>query len=183
MLACVLLAAGCGFLPYDERPAAGYQHGSGAPLVVAVVDETGDPQWSAIIAQAVGAYTAATPQLRFVSEPGGAHIVVTVRTYVDRAPPALPGYVFPAGAGGFAAVYDVEGRACNYPPTELRRNCSGEIARAGIYVSRELPPGPDLPARRLRLMLHELGHAMGLTRHTPTLDIATLAARYGWDAR
>ena len=29
-------------------------------------------------------------------------------------------------------------------------------------------------------MLHELGHAFGLTRHSPDLDILDLAQRYGW---
>jgi hypothetical protein len=29
-------------------------------------------------------------------------------------------------------------------------------------------------------MLHELGHALGLTRHSPDLNIEQLAQRYGW---
>ena len=58
--------------------------------------------------------------------------------------------------------------------------CSGEIARAEIYLNDIIPPGADIEARRLRLILHELGHALGLTRHSPDMGIAQLAQRYGW---
>jgi hypothetical protein len=99
---------------------------------------------------------------------------------VDADPPELQGYRFQPGVGGFAAVYDADGKACNFPPSPLPVNCSGEIARADIYLNDAIPEGPDIDARRLRLVLHELGHAMGLTRHSPALGIEMLAARYGW---
>ena len=144
-----------------------------------VVDETGG-SWDYAIQSAIGSYAQAAPMLSFQQDADGANIVATLRLYTDSAPPVMPGYTFQPGVGGFAAVYDTEGRACNYPPSTLPLNCSGEIARADIYLNAELPPGADLDARRTRLVLHELGHAMGLTRHSPDLGVAQLAQRYGW---
>jgi hypothetical protein len=92
----------------------------------------------------------------------------------------LKGYLFPAGAGGFAAVYDVNGVACNFPPSPVPVGCTGEIATADVYLNDIIPPGADIEARRERLVLHEIGHALGLTRHSPDLGIAQLAQRYGW---
>ena len=93
---------------------------------------------------------------------------MTFHRYNDRQPPELRGYIFPFGAGGFATVYDADGLACNYPPSTLPVNCSGEIAQADIYLNDIIPDGPDIDARRNRLILHEMGHAMGLERHAPT---------------
>jgi hypothetical protein len=175
-----LLTSGCGAIPFLERPARGYPYGSQEPLRVALLDATGSEAWAEVIAEAAGTYAKAAPRLRFVREPETAHIVMTVRTYSDDAPPQLDGYLFPANAGGFAAIYDADGVACNYPPSALPLTCSGEIARADLYVNVALPPGADLPARQLRLLLHEMGHGLGLTRHSPDLDVAALARRYGW---
>jgi hypothetical protein len=172
--------AACGSIPYTDSPASGYVHQSGAPLLVAVIDETGGTDWSPSVEEAIALYSGATPYLRFQREATGAHIVVTVRRYSDAQPPELPGYRFQAGVGGFAAVYDADGIACNFPPSTLPVNCSGEIARAEIYLNDIIPPGDDIEARRLRLVLHEMGHAMGLTRHSPDLGMAQLAQRYGW---
>jgi hypothetical protein len=58
--------------------------------------------------------------------------------------------------------------------------CSGEIARADVYMQAELRPGDDIDERRVRLLLHEFGHAMGLTRHSSALGEDQLAQRYGW---
>jgi hypothetical protein len=172
--------AACGSIPYTNAPAAGYVYQSGMPLRVAVIDETGGNDWSPSIEAAVATYGDAAPYLRFQRETDGANIVVTVRRYSDAQPPVLTGYRFQAGVGGFAAVYDADGVACNFPPSTLPVNCSGEIARAEIYLNDIIPPGDDIEARRLRLVLHEMGHAMGLTRHSPDLGIAQLAQRYGW---
>jgi hypothetical protein len=60
-------------------------------------------------------------------------------------------------------------------------NCDGEIATVDVYLNDIIPPGPEIEARRERLMLHEMGHGLGLVRHSPSLGIAQLAARYGWD--
>lgn len=177
-----LLALGaisCGVIPFEARPAAGYAYGSAAPLRVAVIDEAA-PGWTQAVEAAVASYGAATPYLAFQRTPEGANIVIRVRGYDDASPPALQGYLFPAGVGGFAAVYDVAGAACNYPPATAPLNCTGEIAKADVYLNDGIPPGADIEARRERLLLHELGHAMGLTRHAPDLDIALLAQRYGW---
>ncbi len=174
--------AACGVIPFRERPAAGYVYGSGAALRVAIIDETAGTDWTPAIERAVAAYAGATPYLQFQGLPDGANIIVRVRRYADGAPPALAGYVFPAGIGGFAAVYDTEGKACNFPPSPLPLNCSGEIAAVNIYLNDLIPPGWDIDVRRTQLVLHELGHAMGLTRHSPDLDIAQLAQRYGWGA-
>lgn len=179
-LALLALAAiSCGVLPFERQPAAGYVYGSGAPLRLAVIDEAA-PEWTQTIESAVATYDAATPYLAFQGTPEGANIVITVRDYSDASPPPLQGYLFPAGVGGFAAVYDVNGAACNYPPATAPRNCSGEIATADVYLNDGIPPGSDIDARRERLLLHEFGHALGLTRHAPDLDIALLAQRYGW---
>jgi hypothetical protein len=178
-LALTLTAAACGVLPYVERPAAGYAYGSGEPLRVAVVDETGGDDWAPAIARTQARYQGATPYLAFQST-GDPNIIVTVRRYSDVAPPSLEGYAFQPGVGGFAAVYDAAGRACNFPPSPLPLNCSGEIARAEIYVNDIIPAGADIEERRERLVLHELGHALGLTRHSPDLGIGQLAQRYGW---
>lgn len=181
LCAGALAAQGCGTLPFAERPAAGYVYGSDARLRVAVVDETGgDGAWSSAIERASWRYAVTASRLDFGATPTSAHIVVRVRRYDDRQPPLLAGYTFQPDVGGFAAVYDAEGRACNFPPSPLPRNCSGEIARADIYVNDAIPPGRDIEARRERLILHELGHAMGLTRHSADLDIDALARRYGW---
>ena len=170
----------CGLIGYGERPASGYVYGSGAPLRVAVIDATGGDDWSPAVDAAIERYAAAVPQLAFQRAPGGANIVITVHRYDDAHPPPLPGYIFPLGAGGFASVYDADGTACNFPPSTLPLHCSGEIGSAEVYLNDIIPPGADIEARRERLVLHEMGHALGLTRHTPDTDAATLAARYGW---
>lgn len=181
VMSCLVAFAGfaCGALPFTTAPAASYTYGSQAPLRVAVADEAGS-DWSASIDAAVGRYGAATSMLDFTSAAETANIVITIRSYTDDAPPTLPGYTFQPGVGGFAAVYDVDGRACNYPPSPLPLGCTGQIARADIYVSNALPQGADLAARRERLLVHELGHALGLTRHSPDLGIGQLEQRYGW---
>lgn len=182
LLAALALAAtaiACGAIPFEERPAAGYTYGSGQPLTVAIVDEAGG-DWSAAIDHALRSYASATPHLRFERNAQAANITVTFRGYIESVPPELQGYSFPQGAGGFAAVYDARGIACNYPPSTLPLSCSGEIATAIVYLNDELPPGSDIDTRRDRLVLHELGHALGLTRHNPDLDIAALSLRYGW---
>jgi hypothetical protein len=180
LFALAAFATSCGALRFDRQPAAGYDYASAAPLRVAVIDETGGNDWTPALHAALDAYAAATPYLAFQSRPDGANIVVHVRRYDDQHPPELKGYVFPIGAGGFATVYDSDGLACNYPPSTLPLNCSGEIAEATIYLNDIIPDGVDIEARRQRLILHELGHAMGLTRHSPDLDITDLAERYGW---
>jgi hypothetical protein len=106
--------------------------------------------------------------------------VITVRSYTDASPPDLRGYDFPMGAGGFATIYDAEGKACNYPPSPLPLNCSGEITTTEIWLNQGIPAGGDIESRRVRLITHELGHALGLTRHSPDMDIGSLAQRYGW---
>jgi hypothetical protein len=145
-----------------------------------VIDETGGGEWSPAVERATATYDAASAYLAFQRGAEGAHIVVTVRRYDDGAPPQLSGYAVQGGVGGFAAVYDRNGLACNFPPSTLPLNCSGEIARAEIYLNDIIPPGADIKARRDRLILHELGHALGLTRHSPDLGLALLARRYGW---
>jgi hypothetical protein len=174
-----VVVAGCGALPFNQRPAAHYDHSSGQPLRVAIIDEAGMP-WTNALQQALQKYSGATPYLRFQADVPQANIIITVKRYTDGNAPRLDGYDFPQGAGGFATVYDVNGAACNYPPSPLPLNCSGEIATAQIWLNDGIPPGSDIEARRVRLILHELGHAMGLTRHSPDLDIKQLAARYGW---
>jgi hypothetical protein len=181
MLVCIAaLAIACGAIGFDERPARAYVYGSNEPLRIAVIDETGGGDWSPAIRHAVEQYGAATPLLAFVSDPATAHIVVHVRRYSDGAPPRLDGYLFQAGVGGFAAVYDASGLACNFPPAAVPLGCSGEIARAEVYLNDIIPLGADIDTRRRRLVLHELGHALGLTRHSPDLEIGQLAQRYGW---
>jgi hypothetical protein len=170
----------CGGIPFTDTPASGYVYQSGAPLRVAVIDQTGGDDWSPALQVAERRYAEATPYLQFQAAPEGANIVINVRRYRDEQPPVLPGYIFQPGVGGFAAVYDAAGMACNFPPSALPVACSGEIARADIYLNDIIPPGSDIEARRERLILHELGHAMGLTRHSPELGIDQLAARYGW---
>jgi hypothetical protein len=99
MLALTAFAAAsmaCGVIPFVEQPAAGYVYSSGAPLRVAVVDDAGGPDWSPAIDAAVATYGAASPHLRFQRDAAGANIVITVRRYVDSAPPELKGYLFPA---------------------------------------------------------------------------------------
>lgn len=174
------LAAGCGVIPFVSAPASGYVYSSGEPLVVAVINQTGGNDWSPAIREAQERYAAATPYLRFQREAAGANIIITVRRYGDENPPEIRGYLFQPGVGGFAAVYDTDGSACNFPPSSLPVNCSGEIARADIYLNDIIPPGDDIEARRLRLILHELGHSLGLTRHSPDLGIGQLTQRYGW---
>ncbi|HEY8172851.1 MAG TPA: hypothetical protein VIH21_07170 [Dehalococcoidia bacterium] len=173
-------ALACGVLPYTAAPAAGYSYGSGAPLRVAMIDETGGDDWSPAIRAAASSYEAATTHLDLEAAPGEANIVVTLHRYEDSAPPELRGYRFEPGVGGFAAVYDADGNACNFPPSALPLNCSGEIARTDIYLNDIIPAGSDIDARRERLVLHELGHALGLTRHSPDLGIGQLGQRYGW---
>lgn len=174
-----LAAVACGVIPFNDRPAAGYDFQSGAPLRIAVIDAAGE-SWSPAIAAAVGRYGAASSHLVFGPAGTDVNITITVRDYSDSAPPQLPGYVFPFNAGGFAAVYDSGGVACNFPPSTLPLNCSGEIATANVYLNDIIPAGPDIETRRERLILHELGHALGLARHSPDLDIDQLAQRYGW---
>jgi predicted Zn-dependent protease len=185
LAAIVLIAASagslaCGALPFTDRPAAGYAYGSGQPLVVAVTDATGDPVWRTAIEAAESRYTQAAPPLQFQDSAAGANIVVTVRTYRDTSPPELRGYTFQPGVAAFVAVYDANGKACNFPPSPLPLNCNGEIARGDVYVNAAMRPGDDIEERRVRLLLHEFGHAMGLTRHSSSLNEDQLAARYGW---
>jgi hypothetical protein len=175
-----MLSLACGALPFTERPAQGYSYGSGAPLTIAVIDETGDPVWATAIDEAEVRYTDAASQLAFQDATAGANIVITVNTYVDSAPPTLVGYTFQPGVAAFVAVYDAQGRACNFPPSRLPLNCSGEIARGDVYVNAAMRPGDDIAERRVRLILHEFGHAMGLTRHSSSLEADQLAQRYGW---
>jgi hypothetical protein len=169
----------CGALPFTDRPAAGYTYGSGQPLTIAVVDATGDPAFGPAIAEAERRYAEAAPSLRFQESTAGANIVITVRTYRDGAPPELTGYAFQPGVAAFVGVYDAQGEACNFPPSPLPLNCSGEIARGDVYVN-VMRPGDDIDERRVRLLLHEFGHAMGLTRHSSSLEEGQLARRYGW---
>jgi hypothetical protein len=151
-------------------------------LIISVADQTGGDDWAGAISYGVATYEKASPHLRFEAAGTPANIAITFHRYDDARPPQLAGYAFQPGVGGFAAVYDADGRACNFPPATLPLNCSGEIARAEIYLNDIIPPGPDIEERRRRLVLHELGHALGLTRHSPDLGIAQLAQRYGWDA-
>ena len=181
IVAVAVMATSCGALPFVQEPALGYAYGSDAPLHIAIIDETGGNDWTPALGVAMGTYANASPYLEFQQTTDGANIVVHVRRYDDEHPPEIKGYIFPFGAGGFATVYDENGLACNYPPSPLPLNCSGEIAEATIYLNDIIPQGPDIEARRERLILHEMGHAMGLTRHAPDLDIDELAQRYGWD--
>jgi hypothetical protein len=180
LLAFAAIASGCGAITFAERPASGYVYASGAPLRIALIDETGSADWGAAIDSGTSTYASAAPQVAFVDDPANAHIVVTARRYTDAQPPQLAGYTFQPGVAAFVAVYDVEGRACNFPPSPLPLNCSGEIARGDVYLNDSIPAGDDIAERRLRLVLHELGHAMGLTRHSALLDVGYLERRYGW---
>ncbi len=176
-----LASAGCAAgLSFRDQPAVGYTYGSGQPLRIAVIDETGGADWTNALAVDLSTYAAATPYLSFESDVAGANIVVRVRRYSDAYPPLLDGYVFQPGVGGFTTVYDSDGLACNFPPSPLPEHCSGELAHSEIYLNDAIPAGTDIEARRERLILHELGHAMGLLRHSPALDILSLEARYGW---
>lgn len=178
--ALAAMAAACGAIPFDERPAGGYTYGSQAALVIAVVDETGGGDWSAAVEGGVAAYADAVPHLRFQPDPAGANIVITVRGYVDAQAPELQGYRFQPGVAAFVTVYDAAGEACNFPPSSLPVNCNGEIARGDVYLNDAIVIDPEIEARRLRLVLHEFGHAMGLTRHSASLGVSELEARYGW---
>jgi hypothetical protein len=174
------LTAGCGSIAFEQRPAHGYEWGSNQPLRIAIIDETG-AEWSFALETSLRAYSkAAGGHIQFQGSIQGANIVINVRQYSDANPPQLDGYDFPQGAGGFATIYDAAGVACNYPPSTLPLSCSGEITTAQIWLNQAIPAGSDIEARRVRLIQHELGHALGLTRHAPTLDIAALARRYGW---
>jgi hypothetical protein len=175
-----VLAAGCGYISFGDHPASGYGYATGVPLRVAVIDETGGADWTPAVQAATADYAAATPYLDFVQDPAAANIVINVYRYSDSTPPQIRGYLFPFGAGGFTTVYDETGAACNFPPSTLPENCDGEIATADIYLNDAIPAGADIDARRERLVRHELGHALGLQRHSPDLDIASLAERYGW---
>ena len=180
VFALAALATACGVIPFTAQPAAGYVYGSDAPLRIAIIDGTAGNDWSPAIDASVRTYAAADPHLQFQGTADGANIVLTFRRYTDTEPPELQGYNFPPGAGGFATVYDAAGLACNFPPSPLPLNCSGEIARSDIYLNDIIPAGPEVEARRGRLIVHEMGHAMGLTRHNPDLGIDQLASRYGW---
>jgi hypothetical protein len=181
LVAFASVATACGVIPFAGKPAMNYAFGSSEPLRIAIIDETGGNDWSPAIAAATRTYGNATPYLVFQNKVDGANIVMTFRRYDDAHPPELQGYNFPPGAGGFATVYDAAGLACNFPPSPLPMNCSGEIARSDIYLNDIIPAGSEIEARRERLIIHEVGHAMGLARHAPTLDIDQLASRYGWD--
>jgi hypothetical protein len=167
-------------IPFTARPAAGYVYGSDAPLRIAIIDETAGNDWSPAIEASAQTYAGASGYLQFQRNIDGANIVLTFRRYSDTQPPELQGYSFPPGAGGFATVYDTDGLACNFPPSPLPMNCSGEIARSDIYLNDIIPGGADIERRRERLIVHEMGHAMGLTRHNPDLGIDELTSRYGW---
>jgi hypothetical protein len=180
VLAFATLATACGVIPFGGRPALNYAYGSNEPLRIAIIDETGGADWSPAIEAAARTYGGAASRLAFQRSAGGANIVMTFHRYVDAQPPELQGYTFPPGAGGFATVYDADGLACNFPPSPMPLNCGGEIARSDIYLNDIIPAGTDIERRRERLILHEMGHAMGLERHAPDLDVAELAARYGW---
>ena len=176
-------AVGCGAIGFTQAPAKGYVWGSQQPLRIAIVNQAG-PEWSSAVRSSLEQYEEGSGGLvQFQTAAQGANIVITIKTYTDSVPPDLDGYDFPQGAGGFATVYDAQGLACNYPPSTLPLNCSGEITRTEIWLNLAIPAGSDIEARRERLLLHELGHAMGLTRHAPTLDIGMLTQRYGWDRR
>ena len=181
MLGSFALATACGIIPAAGRPALNYVYGSDDPLRIAIADETGGDDWSPAIDASVQAYASGDLHLAFRSPVEGANIVMTFHRYNDAQPPELKGYSFPLAAGGFATVYDPQGLACNFPPSPLPVGCSGEIARADIYLNDIIPSGTDVEARRERLILHEMGHAMGLARHSSDLDTGALAARYGWD--
>jgi hypothetical protein len=181
LIAFAALATACGILPHAGRPAFNYTYGSNEPLRIAIIDETGGDDWSPAIEASVQQYGAGSAYLAFQHDAADANIVMTFHRYSDSQPPELQGYLFPLGAGGFATVYDPQGLACNFPPSPLPVGCSGELARADIYLNDIIPAGADIEARRERLILHEMGHAMGLERHSPDLDIAHLAERYGWD--
>ncbi len=183
-LALATVASACGFettISSSGRPALNYNFASSEPLRVAIIDETGGSDWTPAINSALETYRLATPHLAFRTSESGANIVIHVRRYNDAQPPEMSGYTFAQGMGGFAAVYDADGYACNFPPSDLPLGCSGEIARADIYLNDIIPAGPDIESRRLRLVLHELGHAFGLERHAPDLEVAQLAQRYGWE--
>ena len=180
LIPAAVLASGCGAIPFTGQPASGYVYGSGQPLRVAIIDESG-PEWTAALETALASYAeAAQGNLRFQRTATGANIIITVKAYTDTAPPELKGYDFPMGAGGFATIYDAQGIACNYPPSPLPLNCSGEITTTEIWLNTNMPTTGDLAARRVRLIQHELGHTMGLTRHSPDLDVSALSQRYGW---
>jgi hypothetical protein len=181
LLAFAALATACGIIPHSGLPALNYTYGSNEPLRIAIIDETGGNDWSPAIEASVQQYGAASTDLAFQQDAAGANIVMTFHRYNDSQPPELQGYLFPTGAGGFATVYDAQDVACNFPPSPLPVGCSGEIARADIYLNDIIPAGADIEARRERLILHEMGHAMGLERHNPDLDVDQLAERYGWD--
>ena len=181
VIALASLAMACGVISFTGDPALNYTYGTNEPLRIAIIDETAGADWSPAIAAATQTYSAATPHLVFQNKIDGANIVMTFRRYDDAHPPELQGYNFPPGAGGFATVYDRAGLACNFPPSPLPMNCSGEIARSDIYLNDIIPAGPEIESRRERLIIHEVGHAMGLQRHSAALDIDPLASRYGWD--
>jgi hypothetical protein len=180
LVSLVVASYGCGAIPFTERPASGYVYGSQAQLRVAIIDETGSAAWGEAINRGARTYAEASPHLNFDAQPPQANIVITVRRYTDATPPVLVGYRFEPGVAAFVAVYDAEGRACNFPPSPLPLNCSGEIARGDVYLNDSILPGDDIAERRLRLVLHEFGHAMGLTRHSSSLSVDYLEARYGW---
>lgn len=181
---CVLAIAAasfaCGVIPFDEQPASGYVYGSGAPLTISVADATGDPVWAPAIDDAESRYTTAVPSLHFENGAAPANIAITVRTYLDSSPPTLQGYIFQPGVAAFVAVYDTEGKACNFPPSPLPVRCNGAIARGDVYINAAMRPGDDIGERRVLLLLHEFGHALGLTRHASSLNELELAQRYGW---
>lgn len=175
-----LLSGGCGFISFGTHPASGYGYASGQTLHIAVIDDTGGSEWTSAIQTAMADYAGATAYIDFVQDPAAANIVISVNRYGDSNPPQIRGYLFPFGAGGFTTVYDDAGAACNFPPSPLPENCDGQIAAANIYLNDAIPDGWDIEARRVRLVRHEMGHALGLERHSPDLDIGHLAQRYGW---
>src|SRR5205823_5507617 len=112
---------------------------SGPQLRIGVIDETQNDDWLPAIAASLSAYAGASRHLSFQSDAQDANIVVTVRRYTDAVPPTLPGYTFEPGVGGFAAVYDGDGVACNFPPSSIPQRCSGELAHAEIYLNDAIP--------------------------------------------
>jgi hypothetical protein len=147
-------------LPAGSQTAVeeGYAYGSGESLHVAVIDET-QGAWLPAIMEAARIYGAAARLLQFQwTTP--AHITVMTHRYVrEGALPSFPGSAILRDA--WAVTH--------------RMHYAGEIQGCDVYLNDAAPP-----SNRVDLLLHELGHALGLERHSADLGIAQLARRYGW---